>query len=144
MRTAGDVGVDGFGRAIVAGVALVVAGLVRYRKTRRLSWMRGRFLEARRGFVLDLITAFDSVVWVGAGGVFDLYGEDFGVGAGDSFRAADGGMPRRRRSREPLYLAPQWQWAPDKGQGGRGRARRNHLRRRRADGIMIGRTAETL
>ena len=55
---------------IVAGVVLVVAGLMRYRKTRAQleDWVCA-------GSDYD----FDGAAWVGAGGVFDLYGEEFGV-----------------------------------------------------------------
>ena len=76
VRTAGiSVWLGSF--TIGAGVLLVVAGLSRYRKT-RAQLDAGTFEPA--GFVLDLITILIRGVWAGTGGVFDLRGEEFGLG----------------------------------------------------------------
>jgi putative membrane protein len=62
--------------SIVAGVVLVVAGLFRYRKT-RVQLDAGTFEPA--GFVLDVVTILTVLFRTGAGGIFDLHGEQSGV-----------------------------------------------------------------
>ena len=63
---------------IVAGVALVVAGLVRYRRT-RAQLNSGTFEPA--GFVVGSDHGPDGTAGFGAGGIFDLYGEDSSIRA---------------------------------------------------------------
>ena len=67
----GDFGVDGVGSRFVAGVVLVVAGLVRYRKT-RAQLDAGTFEPA--GFVLDLITILTVVFGLALAGYL-IYAE---------------------------------------------------------------------
>ena len=75
MRTAG-ISVWMGAVAIVAGVALVVAGLVRYRKT-RAQLDAGTFEPA--GFVLDLITMLTVLFGLALAGYLIYTREDFGV-----------------------------------------------------------------
>ena len=62
--------------AILAGVALMVAGLARYRKT-RAQLDEGKF-EAG-GIYCGSGGDCDCSFWIGAGGVFDLRAEEFGL-----------------------------------------------------------------
>jgi uncharacterized membrane protein YidH (DUF202 family) len=67
--------------SILGGVAMVVAGLLRYRKTRALL-DQGKFEPA--GFVVDLVTILTVLFGSGLGGIFDLRGKEFWVAGATS------------------------------------------------------------